>query len=295
MQPAPIGVPGELYIGGVGVARGYWGKTDLTTERFLLNPNNNQNRVYKTGDRVRYLNDGKLEYLGRLDNQVKIRGFRIELGEIETVLTQHPHILQAVVTVIEDKPGEQRLVAYIVPNTTLNILNTSNISEDGEFTIKIRQYLGEKLPGYMIPAVFVVLEQLPLTPNGKVDRKALPSPNILRLTEKNSLVLPQTQIEREIAEIWCLLLGVETVSIHDNFFDLGGHSLLIVRMQGKLNERLNQDISLMTLFRYPTISSLAKFLAQTNTPTQLEQEVESRINQLEAGKQRLLQQRQQRQ
>ena len=347
MQPVPIGVPGELYIGGAGIARGYWQKPDLTTERFIRElgigngelvigngelgigngelgigngelgigngelgiensyPNLPHStpysplptpHLYKTGDRVRYLENGNLEYLGRLDNQVKIRGFRIELGEIEIILTQHPQVLQAVVIVREDNPGEQRLIAYIVPNTTFDI------SEHGEFTIKIRQFLTEKLPGYMIPGVFVVLEQLPLTPNGKVDRKVLPSPNTLHTVEKNSVVLPKTQIEQEIASIWCLLLGVETVSIHDNFFDLGGHSLLIVRMQGQLQDRLNQDISLMDLFRYPTISSLAKYLAenvartqaQTKTSKPTEQEIESRINQLEAGKKRLLQRRKQR-
>jgi amino acid adenylation domain-containing protein len=283
LQPVPIGVPGELYIGGAGVARGYWQRPELTAERFLLktplrvSASLRENTLYKTGDRVRYLQNGKLEYLGRLDYQVKIRGFRIELGEIEAVLAQHPAVAQAVVTLREDEPTEPRIVAYIVSHPEI-------------IPTELRTFLGEKLPIYMMPSAFILLEKFPLTPNGKIDRKALPKSNNLPLTTTNNFIPPQTQIEQTIADIWQQLLGRENISIHDNFFDLGGHSLLIVRMQGQLNLKLNQNISLVDLFRYPTINSLAKYLTQ-NTPTP-DKEIENRISQQQTGKQRLLQQRQ---
>ncbi|MDB9374692.1 amino acid adenylation domain-containing protein [Nodularia sphaerocarpa] len=284
LQPLPIGVPGELYISGAGVARGYWKRPDLTAERFLLKSLPlcafaplREKTLYKTGDRVRYLENGKLEYLGRLDHQIKIRGFRIELGEIEAVLTEHPAVNQAVVTLREQQPGEPHLLAYIVPKTEIILT-------------EIRSYLGEKLPTYMIPAAFIELEKLPLTPNGKINRKALPTANNLRLAVSNTLVLPQTEIEQTIANIWKELLTIENLSIHDNFFDLGGHSLLIVRMQGQLHLQLNQNIPLVDLFRHPTINALAKYLTQ-KTPSP-NPETTSRIAQLQNGKQRLLQQRQ---
>nr|WP_269141634.1 amino acid adenylation domain-containing protein [Nostoc commune] len=331
LQPVPVGVAGELYIGGAGVARGYWQRPDLTAEGFVANPFTppptpplakgrgareelwrgintiaSGFSLYKTGDRVRYLRDGNLEYLGRLDNQVKIRGYRIELGEIEAVLNQHPEVAQAVVAVREDEPGERRLVAYVVLNTPLpnpplakgrelepipnQGIGRVRVSADG---VTMRSFLATKLPVYMIPAVFIVLEQLPLTPNGKVNRQALPAPNNSLSALATSLILPQTQIEQKIADIWQELLHIDTIGIHDNFFDLGGHSLLMVRMQGQLRDRLNQDIPLVELFRYSTISSLSTYLAQTTTSTLLDGEVESRIVQLETGKQRLLQRRQQ--
>ncbi|MEA5513965.1 amino acid adenylation domain-containing protein [Nodularia sp. UHCC 0506] len=281
LQPLPIGVPGELYIGGYGVARGYWKRPELTAERFINQQSTLRqaqciavSTLYKTGDRVRYLPDGKLEYLDRLDHQIKIRGFRIELGEIEAVLTEHPAVTQAVVTVREKEP---HLVAYIVPKTEIILT-------------EIRSYLGEKLPTYMIPSAFIELEKLPLTPNGKINRKALPTANNLRLAVSNTLVLPQTEIEQTIANIWKELLTIENLSIHDNFFDLGGHSLLIVRMQGQLHLQLNQNIPLVDLFRHPTINALAKYLTQ-KTPSP-NPETTSRITQLQNGKQRLLQQRQ---
>ncbi|MDB9341645.1 non-ribosomal peptide synthetase, partial [Nodularia spumigena CS-589/07] len=281
LQPLPIGVPGELYISGAGVAKGYWQSPDLTAEKFLIKTPPlcasaplRENTLYKTGDRVRYLRDGKLEYLGRLDNQIKIRGFRIELGEIEAVLTEHPAVTQAVVTVREQEP---RLVAYIVPRTEIILT-------------EIRSYVGEKLPTYMIPSAFIELEKLPLTPNGKINRKALPTANNLRLAVSKTLVLPQTEIEQTIAKIWRELLTIENLSIHDNFFDLGGHSLLIVRMQGQLHLKLNQNIPLVDLFCHPTINALAKYLTQ-KTPSP-DPETKSRIAQLQNGKQRLLQQRQ---
>ncbi|QMS92207.1 amino acid adenylation domain-containing protein [Nostoc edaphicum CCNP1411] len=336
LQPVPVGLPGELYIGGAGVARGYWQRPELTAERFVANPFTppptpppfdklraslakgrgareggglsinsivSGLSLYKTGDRVRYLADGNLEYLGRLDNQVKIRGYRIELGEIEAVLNQHPEVAQAVVAVQEDEPGERRLVAYVVYNTPhpspplakgreLEPIPNGRVrvSADG---VTMRSFLATKLPVYMIPAVFIVLEQLPLTPNGKVNRQALPAPNNSLSRLATSLILPQTQIEQKIAEIWQELLHIDTIGIDDNFFDLGGHSLLMVRMQGQLRDRIHQDIPLVELFRYSTISSLSTYLAQTTASTLLDGEVESRIVQLETGKQRLLQRRQQ--
>ncbi|PLZ87997.1 non-ribosomal peptide synthase, partial [Fischerella thermalis CCMEE 5196] len=261
-----------------------WQRPDLTAEKFLIktpplcaSASLREKTLYKTGDRVRYLRDGKLEYLGRLDYQIKIRGFRIELGEIEAVLAQHPAVEQAVVTLREDEPTEPRIVAYIVSHPEI-------------IPTELRTFLGEKLPIYMMPSAFIVLEKFPLTPNGKVDRKALPKPNNLLSITTNNFIPPQTQIEQTIADIWQQLLGRENLSIHDNFFDLGGHSLLIVRMQGQLTLKLKQNISLVDLFRYPSINSLAKHLTQ-NTPTP-DKEIENRISQQQTGKQRLLQQRQ---
>jgi surfactin family lipopeptide synthetase C len=288
LQPVAVGVPGELYIGGAGVARGYWEKPDLTAERFLPNPHNVESldNIYKTGDRVRYLPNGDLEYLGRLDNQVKIRGFRIELGEIESVLQTHPDISQAVVNILSDELEDKRLVAYLVTKI-------QPIPNEETLIKELRKLLEIKLPTYMMPNAFIVLEKLPLTPNGKINRKALPSPNKLSISSINVPTVPQTELEQEIAKIWQELLHIDKVSIHDNFFELGGHSLLVVRMQGKLRQQLHQEIPLIELFRYPTINSLAAYLAKIDDANSLNKEIESRINQLETGKQRLLQRRQQ--
>ncbi|MBD2252590.1 non-ribosomal peptide synthetase [Nostoc parmelioides] len=254
LQPVPIGVPGELYIGGAGVARGYWQRPELTTERFLSQQStvNSQqstiNTLYKTGDRVRYLPDGKLEYLGRLDYQVKIRGFRIELGEIEAVLAQHPQISQAVVTVREDEPGEQRLVAYIVPNS-------QDVGSND-----LQQFLASKLPKYMIPGVFVTLTALPLTPNGKVDRKALPIPN----TQPQVNETRRTPTEEVLASIWATVLGVESVGIEDNFFDLGGHSLLATRLISQVRQVFGVELPLRHLFESPIIADLARTITESH-------------------------------
>ncbi|BAB74343.1 non-ribosomal peptide synthetase [Anabaena sp. FACHB-709] len=254
LQPVPIGVPGELYIGGAGVAKGYWQRPDLTAERFLNQQStvNSQqstvNTLYKTGDRVRYLPDGKLEYLGRLDYQVKIRGFRIELGEIEAVLAQHPQISQAVVSVQEDEPGEQRLVAYIVPNS-------QDVGSND-----LQQFLANKLPKYMIPGVFVTLTALPLTPNGKVDRKALPTPN----TQSQVNETPRTPTEEVLASIWAMVLGVESVGIEDNFFDLGGHSLLATRLISQVRQVFGVELPLRNLFESPKIADLARVIEHSH-------------------------------
>ncbi|MGJ5628680.1 non-ribosomal peptide synthetase [Nostoc sp. CALU 1950] len=248
LQPVPIGVPGELYIGGASLVRGYLNRPELTAERFIANTfgNSKCDRLYKTGDLARYLPDGNIEFIGRLDNQVKIRGFRIELSEIEMVLCQHPEVQQAVVLLREDK----RLIAYIVPKQK----QTPSVSN-------MHRFLREKLPEYMMPSAFVILKALPLMPNGKVNRSALPEPDGYRPELEATYQPPQTEIEEAIAIIWQEALNVQKVGINDNFFELGGHSLLIVQIHSKLKNLFNQDLSITDLFEHPTISSLVKFLS----------------------------------
>ncbi|NJL19773.1 MAG: non-ribosomal peptide synthase, partial [Leptolyngbyaceae cyanobacterium SM1_3_5] len=226
--------------------------------------------LYRTGDRVRRLANGAIEYLGRLDYQVKLRGYRIELGEIEAVLRQHPEIDQAVVTLQSEESGD-RLVAFLVPDCPA----------------EVKSFLQERLPSYMIPAIFVPIAHLPLTPNGKIDRRSLPLPAGDRPALTNAFALPQTEVEQAIAQIWQQALKLDRVGIHDNFFELGGHSLLIVSVYNQLKERLNLDLLLVDLFRYPTIASLAAALSQPEaTPS-----IDLRKNQLTAGKARLQQRR----
>ncbi|MBW4636529.1 MAG: amino acid adenylation domain-containing protein, partial [Iphinoe sp. HA4291-MV1] len=243
LQPVPVGVPGELHIAGVGLARGYLNRPELTTEKFILNPfsTDGDSRLYKTGDLARYLPNGNIEYLGRIDNQVKIRGFRIELGEIETVLNQHPQIHSVVVIAHQDTPGAQRLVAYIVPQQ-----NTAPTISD------LRQFLCSKLPEYMVPSAFVMLESLPLTPNGKVDRRALPAPELDReLLDK--YVAPRTPIEEMLAAIWAGVLKIELLGIHDNFFTLGGHSLLATQLISRIRSTFKVELPLQSVFTSPTV------------------------------------------
>jgi amino acid adenylation domain-containing protein len=253
LQPVPIGVPGEIYIGGAGLARGYLNQPELTKKRFISNLLNHklQSRLYKTGDLARYLPDGNLEYLGRIDHQVKIRGFRIELGEIENALLKHPAVREIVVLAREDKPRIQQLVAYIV----LLADQTPTINE-------LRSYLKELLPEYMIPGVFIFLDTLPLLPNGKIDRRALPVPEGLRPTLTTTYEVPQSEAEQQIAKLWQELLNLDKVGIYDNFFDLGGHSLLMIQLNHKLRSILQRDISVVTMFQNPTIYSLAQYLSQ---------------------------------
>lgn len=226
LQPVPVGVIGTLYIGGDGLARGYLRRPDLTKEKFIQNPFIKESYIYNTGDLARYLSDGRIECLGRSDSQVKVRGFRIELGEIETVLNEHPDIQQSVVIVREDTPGDKRLVAY-------NLLKSENTIK----TRKLRSYLREKLPSYMIPSAYVFLENFPLTPNGKIDRRALPTPTETSGEVANITQPPTTPTEQLIAEIWRDVLKTEQIGIYDNFFDLGGHSLLAVQVVAELEER----------------------------------------------------------
>jgi hypothetical protein len=253
LQPVPVGVAGELHIGGVGLARGYLNRPHFTAEKFIPHPFSSEpgSRLYKSGDLVRYLPDGNLEYLGRIDQQVKVRGFRIELGEIEAVLAQQPGLREVVVVAREDSPGERRLVAYLVPEPGASL----DISE-------LRSSLRERLPDYMVPSAFVTLEALPLTPNGKVDRQALPAPGDGRPALESTYARPQTQLERTIAAVWREALGVGKIGTQDNFFDLGGHSILMAKIQTKLQEICGKEIPIIEMFRRPTISALAQYFTQ---------------------------------
>jgi aspartate racemase len=249
----PVGIPGELYIGGDGLARGYLNRPDLNKEKFISNPfsENSDSRLYKTGDLVRYLPDGNIEFLGRLDNQVKIRGFRIELGEIEAYLSQHPLVKENVVVTFEKHPNNKILVAYLVVHTAENF----EISE-------LRQFLKERLPDYMIPSDFVILESLPLNPNGKVDRRALPSPDLK--PESSSFLAPRDDVEAQLAKIWENVLGIENLSVTDNFFDLGGHSLLAIKLFNAINQTFHKKLLLATLFQAPTIEQLANLIKRSD-------------------------------
>jgi amino acid adenylation domain-containing protein len=250
MQPMPIGVPGELYIGGDGVARGYLRRPELSVEHFLEDPFVTRvgARMYRTGDLARWRADGLLECLGRVDQQVKIRGYRIEPGEIEVVLAGHPEVAQAAVVARPDASGEQRLVAYLVAAADATLEPAA-----------LRRFLAAGLPEYMIPSAFVVLPELPLTPNGKVDRKALPAPEN-RMIATVSYVSPQNATEAAVAAIWQEVLKVDRVGRHDNFFDLGGHSLLVVQVQTRLQKKFSRSLMLIELFQHPTVAALAAFL-----------------------------------
>ncbi|GJD16875.1 non-ribosomal peptide synthetase [Rivularia sp. IAM M-261] len=253
LQPVPIGVPGEIYIGGAGLAKGYLNRPELTKERFIPNPFSNElnSRLYKTGDLARYLPDGNLEYLGRQDHQVKIRGFRIELGEIESALLKHPCVREVVVLASEEKSGDKQLVAYVV-----------SLTDQTPTTDELRNHLKQLLPEYMAPGVFMLLDSLPLLPNGKVDRRALPAPESLRPNLTITYQAPQSQIEQQIAKLWQEVLHLDKVGIHDNFFDLGGNSLLMLQVNHKLRAILQREISVVTMFQNPTINSLAQYLSQ---------------------------------
>ncbi len=267
LQPVPVGVPGELHIAGIGLARGYLNRPDLTQEKFIPNPfrrsrevkedQSCSERLYKTGDLARYLPDGSIEYLGRIDNQIKIRGFRIELGEIETSLNQYPDVQTAIAIVREDTPGDRRLVAYIVPEK--EVTPTSH---------ELRQFLKTKLPEYMVPSAIVLLESLPLTNNGKVDRRALPVPES-RAGIEVTLVAPRTPIEEGLASIWSQVLRVEPVGIHDNFFELGGDSILSIQIIAKAKQA-GIELTLKQLFANQTIAQLAT-VADTTTSLSIAQ------------------------
>jgi len=250
LQPVPIGCTGELHIGGMQVARGYLNRPELTAEKFIPDPFSSHpgSRLYKTGDLSRYLSDGSIEYLGRTDFQVKIRGMRIELGEIESLLLELDDINQCAVMLREDRADDKRLAAYLVfePGHDMDAAG-------------LRKYLLEKLPDYMVPHHFVRLDAMPLSSNGKTDRRALPKPEVDRSTDE-SYVAPRNKAENVIAEIWQDLLDVANVGINDSFFDLGGHSLLIVKMLRRLKKSFTEDLTIVDLFQYPTIATLAEFL-----------------------------------
>jgi amino acid adenylation domain-containing protein len=251
LQPAPLGVAGELHIGGVGVARGYLNRPELTAERFIPDPFGNLPgaRLYKSGDLARFLPQGEIEYLGRLDHQVKIRGFRIELGEIESAIRQFPGILETVVIAREDIPGDTRLVAYVVTAKS-DALNVD----------ALRESLRKDLPEHMIPAAFVPLPELPLTPSGKMDRRALPAPNYESAQLAQGFEEPRNQTERAMATIWAEVLQLNRVGIHDNFFELGGHSLLAVRLFFQISRTFGKTISMNILFQTPTIAELSALI-----------------------------------
>ncbi len=247
LQLVPVGVAGELYLGGFGLARGYLNRPELTAERFVPDPFSGVDgaRLYRTGDLARYQQDGSLEYLGRLDHQLKLRGFRIELGEIETVLREDSAVRDAVVVARETETGDKQLVAYVVADRLLA-------------TTELRDHLKQKLPHYMIPAAFVMLDKLPLSPNGKIDRQALPAPEALTPEVESDFVAPRNQIEETIAGIWASVLGLEQVGVQNNFFYLGGHSLLATQVIARINEAFRIDLPLSYLFETPTVAVLAE-------------------------------------
>lgn len=249
LQAVPIGVAGELHIRGVGLAKGYLNRPELTNEKFIPDPfsSNPEDRLYKTGDLVRFLADGNLEFLGRIDNQVKIRGFRIEIGEIETILRQYSNLSEVAIVDQDDASGNKQLIAYIVSQPGTEVT-----------PIELRNFLKQHLPDYMVPAVFIPLEKLPLTPSGKIDRRALPEPDIVRSDMNATYVAPRNSTEQRIAEIWQQVLKLERLGIHDNFFDLGGHSLLATQVLSRLRLSLDVDLPLRTFFEVPTIADLAE-------------------------------------
>ncbi|HUE99363.1 MAG TPA: amino acid adenylation domain-containing protein, partial [Anaerolineales bacterium] len=257
LQPAPVSVTGDLYVGGDGVSRGYLNRPELTAERFIPNPFGISSVIYKTGDLARYLPDGTIEFFGRSDQQVKLRGFRIETGEVEVALAAHPAVRQAVVAAWKERSAEASLVAYVIPAE----------GEEGADAGRLREFLRQKLPEYMVPSIFISLESLPLTPNGKVDRKVLPSPSQARPHLGAPYIAPRTQLELELADICAQVLGLEkhnghsAVGVNDNFFDLGGHSLLGTRLVFLLREKYGleaADLPLRTLFEQPTVANIAQ-------------------------------------
>ncbi|MCL5996905.1 MAG: amino acid adenylation domain-containing protein, partial [Chloroflexi bacterium] len=258
LQPLPVGVPGELYIGGVGLARGYLHRPELTAERFLPNPYGGKanEKLYRTGDRVRWRADGTLEFLGRSDHQVKVRGFRIELGEVEMSLSRHPDVREVAVVVREDIPGDKQLVAYLVP---AHAGQTPPVSE-------LRGFLKARLPDYMVPSAFVTLEALPLTPNGKLDRRALPAPDEIAAPGE-AYVPPHTPTEELLAGIWSQVLHRVKVSVTVNFFEMGGHSLLATQVISRVREICQVELPLRALFEAPTIASLAAMVEQARQGT----------------------------
>ncbi|HEU5132811.1 MAG TPA: non-ribosomal peptide synthetase, partial [Pyrinomonadaceae bacterium] len=279
-QVVPLGVAGELYIGGAGVGRGYLHRPDLTAERFVPDAYSGLKgaRLYRTGDLARYRADGVIEYLGRIDEQVKVRGYRVEPGEIEAVLSAHENVSEAVV-VAREESGEKRLVAYVVGKAE---------------TAELKHYLQERLPEYMIPSAWITLDQLPLARNGKVDRKALPAPDARRPELESTYIAPRSATEQAIAEVWQEVLGIESVGVDDNFFDLGGHSLDAVRAHTKLRAKFGNELSLVQLFQFPTISSLAALVRQETSDEPSFEKVYERVNKQReaiAQQRRLMQER----
>lgn len=271
LQPVPPGVTGELYVGGEGLARGYLNRPDLTAERFVPHPFSHipGARLYRTGDLVNARADGTLLFVGRRDGQVKLRGFRVECGEIESCLARHSTIQSAVVMLRADRPGDEQLVAYLVPHEKANANRRATESE-------LRQYLQKWLPEYMVPGAYVWLDTLPLTPHGKVDRRALPAPAKEREPDTLEYKAPSSPVEQKLAGIWAEVFRLERVGVTDNFFELGGHSILAIRLVGQIQALFQVQISLGTLFEHPTVAELALIVVQK----QLEQRKSSEIARL---------------
>jgi acyl carrier protein len=269
LNPAPVLVPGELYIGGDGVAREYLRRPDLTSERFTKNPfvSDPQGRLFRTGDRARYNPDGTIEYLDRMDRQVKIRGYRIEPGEIESVLCRYPGVAEAVVVVREDNPGDKRLVAYCRGDNS-RVLDVNEIAS----------FLNSRLPAYLIPSACVIMDRLPLTPNGKVDYRTLPAPEPdTRHRAKSAPIRPRTAAEKAVSGIWCEVLNLKHVGVEDNFFELGGHSLLATRIVSRVRSAWKVEMPFASIFEHPTVAGMASVLEKILT-----EEVE-RIGDNQAG------------
>jgi amino acid adenylation domain-containing protein len=275
MQPVPAGVPGELLIGGLGVAQGYLDRPELTAEKFIADPfgARTEGRLYRTGDLARWRRDGRLEVIGRIDHQVKLRGFRIELGEIESVLLARDDVAEAVVVCREDRPGDKRLVAYVVPAAGQDDAAAIDIAA-------LRATARERLPEYMVPSAWMVLERMPLTPNGKVDRRALPAPEGDDATTE-AYVAPVTPEEIAVAEMWADVLGKPRVGLHDNFFDLGGHSLLANQLVSRMQKRFGGDIGLRMVFEAPTVAQFAGKLLEMRLGSVDEAALAGMLDQLE--------------
>ncbi len=274
MKLLPIGAPGEICVSGIGVGAGYWKNEEKTNLSFVPNPfthvtknllENRRDLIYKTGDLGRWLTDGNIEYLGRIDHQVKIRGFRVELGEIEAFLNQHQAVREAVVVVREENPDDKRLVVYVVPSSEFY----QDESSSNQLVQQLRDFLQEKLPGHMVPSAIVLLEALPLSPSGKVDRRALPVPSFKNESELG-FVAPRTPTEKIVADIWGQVLKQEHIGIHDNFFDLGGHSLLATQAISRLREAFNIELPLRSLFEAPTVAQLVERIENMLTVQQLQ-------------------------
>lgn len=281
LQPVPVSVTGELYIGGAGLARGYLNRPEVTAEKFIPDPFSSEPgaRLYKSGDLARYMPDGKIKYLGRVDHQVKIRGYRIECGEIESALGQHPAVRESVVVAREGSRGDslssfgtfERLVAYVVAAQT-SVPSTN----------ELRDFLKQKLPDYMLPSVFVLLDALPLTPNGKVDRRVLPIPDQRRPELETFFVAPRTEVEEILARIWTDVLNLEKVGIHDNFFDLGGHSLLATQVLSRVRSVFRMELSLRTLFDHRTVHELAKTITKLRGESVISEEISETLSAIES-------------
>jgi hypothetical protein len=272
LEPCPVWVHGQLYIAGIGLAKGYWKDEEQTKARFFEHPQTGI-PLYRTGDLGRYLPDGTIEFLGREDTQVKLQGHRIELGEIEATLARHPVVRAAVANVVTEPHGDKRLVAYVILQSEDQTRNNGHYISPPVINMELSRFLKERLPAYMVPSAIIIVGSFPLTANGKLDRQNLPLPEIQSSGNATGYVAPTSEIERKIAAVWQEVLALEKVGLHDNFFDLGGNSLLMVQVYTKLHKILSRDISIIEMFfQYPTIHTLAKFLIQAqHTQTDLEE------------------------